>query len=57
MLTLDKLFVSIEGAVTEARLALEDADPVDCIAELTTVQLKTAELIATLLTRVQTRGN
>lgn len=55
MATQAELFTVIEEAVAEARIALANADCVDCVDWLTTVQLKTAELAATLMTRIQTR--
>lgn len=54
-MTQAELFAAIEEAVAEARLALDNANPADCVDWLTTVQLKTAELAATLMTRIQTR--
>lgn len=54
-MTQDQLFVSIETAVTEARLALDNCDAADCVDWLTTVQLRTAELAVTLMSRIQTR--
>ena len=54
-MTQAELFVAIEKAVAEARIALNNADPADCIDWLTTLQLRTAELAATLVARIQTR--
>lgn len=54
MLAQDKLFVGIETAVTEARISLGNCDAADCVDWLVTVQLKTAELSATLMSRIQT---
>jgi len=53
-MTQAELFVAIETAIAEARLALNNADPADCVDWLTTVQLRTAELAATLMSRIQT---
>lgn len=49
-----ELFVAIEEAVAEARKALDNTDAADCVDWLTTVQLKTAELVVTLIPRIQT---
>ena len=49
------LFETIEAAVTAARVALEGADPADCIDWLTTVQSGAVELVTSLMTRIQTK--
>ena len=54
MMTQDELFEGIKTAVAEAWAALGNADPADCVDWLTTVQLRTAELSATLMSRIQT---
>ena len=53
-MTQAELFAVIEKAIAEAQTALGRCDAADCVDWLTTVQLKTAELAATLMTRIQT---
>lgn len=54
-MTQAELFEGIETAVAEARLALGNADPADCVDWLMTVQLKTATLAVLLLPRIENR--
>jgi len=49
------LFEKVETAVEEAHRALNNADFVGCVDWLTDAQLGTAQLVATLMSRIQTR--
>jgi hypothetical protein len=52
-----RLLAQLESTVRNVRKALEDADSADCIDWAITIQLVTADLMATVVGDIQNRSN